>query len=102
MFDKNFNAEKSIKKWAGAILIAGKVLMGLSALAAFIVLCIDAEFLWWVSLIILGGGGIMLISAMFSATMIWGFGDVVGNTKRISTGTVTEVEQDEDIELPEL
>ena len=101
MFDKNFNAEKSIKKWAEAILIAGKVLMGLSALAAFIVLCIDVD-LGGVSLIILGGGGIMLISTMFSATMIWGFGDVVGNTKRISTGTVTEVEQDEDIELPEL
>ena len=102
MFKKNFNAEHAIKQWANALLIIGKVLMWCSVIAAFIVLCCDAEYLWWVSLIILGGGGLALLSCISSATLLWGFGDVVGNTKRISAGTVTEAMQDEDIELPEL
>ena len=73
-----------------------------SGLAAFIVLCCDFEYLWWVSLIILGGGGLILLSTLFTSAMIWGFGEVVGDIRRISTRTVTEIPQNDDVELPEL
>ena len=101
MFDKNFNAESSIKKWASGMLIGGKILMWCSVIAAFIVLCCDAEYLWWVSLIILGGGALIMLSTMFSATMIWGFGDVVGNIKKMTEDTTTQTNTIEE-DLPEL
>ena len=101
MFGRHFDAELSIKKWAGLIRGIGFIFMGLCFLAAIIVLGADAEYLWWVSLIILGGGGLTLLGTTFTAVLIWGFGDVVGNTKRMATGTATQtVTMNE--ELPEL
>ena len=101
MLDNNFNAEESIKKWAGVIRALGIALMCLCGFAAFIVLCANARYLWWVSLIILGVGGLTLLSTSFSWVLIWGFGDLVGNTKKISTGTIASAQKESDDELHE-
>lgn len=99
--DKNFNAEASIKNWANIIRGLGFVFMALCVIAALVVLCCDAEYLWWVSLIILGGGGLTLLATSFSSVMIWGFGEVVGNSKKmVSGGEATPEFIDE--QLPEL
>ena len=101
MFEKNFNAERSLKKWATILRVSGFCLMGICFLAALIVLCIDADWLWWISLTILGGGGlILLVTALFSS-LIWGFGDVVGNTRRMTSGTALLTEKNND-KLPDL
>jgi hypothetical protein len=102
MFENNFNAEESIKKWAQIIANSGAVWLILCVLAGIIILCLD-EYLWWVSLIVLADGILTVILANFFAVMVWGFGDVVGNTKRLSYGAepAPVVQQDEP-ELPEL
>ena len=97
MFNKNFNAENSIKRWAKAIRIIGSILMGLCVIAAFIVFALDPEDTWWISLIILGGGILTILSSSFSSVLIWGFGDIVGNTKK-QPMTLEQIEED----LPEL
>ena len=102
MFDKNFNAEAAIKKWAEVILGIGKIFMGLCGLAAFIVLCVNAEYLWWVALTILGGGALTLLTTSFSSVMIWGFGDIVGNTKRNANESTSKTTKNDEFELPEL
>lgn len=102
MFDKNFNAEKSIKKWANGINITGSVIMILSFIAAIVLLCVNIEYLWWISLIVLGGGGLVLLGTAFSSTMIWGYGDIVGRMKSMSNNTEDPVEADTSDELPEL
>ena len=98
---KEFDSESSLKKWAVFFKAFGICLMGLSFPAALIVLCIDAEWLWWISLIILGGGGLILLTTSFTSALIWGFADIVGNTKRAAYGTALPAEQNND-ELPEL
>lgn len=102
MFPKNFNAEESIKKWASIILYAGLIFLGVCVLVGFVLLCIEAEDFWWISLILLGGGLLTLFTACFLSVMVWGFGDVVGNTKRIASGTTAQAEQSDEVELPEL
>ena len=101
LFPENFNAEGSIKKWAKTILIAGIVFMVLCVLAAIVLLGVEAEDLWWIALIVLADGLLTLFGASFLSTMVWGFGDVVGNTKRIASGT-TAADQNIEAELPEL
>ncbi len=102
MFTNNFNAEHSIKKWAAIIQTGGNVFLVLCILAAFIILCVDAEYLWWISLIVLGDGVLTFFAARFYSTMIWGFGDVVGNTKKLAGGTAAPIDQYDETVLPEL
>ena len=102
MFTKNFNAEKAIKLWATIIRLAGWVIAALSVPAAIIVACIDFEYLWWVGLIILGGGGLMLLPVEFLFAILWGYGDIVENTKKISGGASATVENKFYSALPEL
>lgn len=102
MLDNNFDAEKSIKNWAVIIRTLGISLMCLCGLAAFILLCVDAQYLWWISLIILGVGVLTLIYTSFLWVLIWGYGDLIGNTKKISTGTIAPTRNENDDELPDL
>ena len=84
---ENFNAETSIKKWAIIIRTLGYTLMMLCTIAAFIVLAIDAQNLWWISLNILGVSGLTTLVSTFTSSLIWGFGDIVGNVKKIANGS---------------
>ena len=102
MLDNNFNAEESIKKWAQIIRIIGIVFMCLCGFIAFIVLCASAGYLWWISLIILGIGGLTLLSTSFYWVLIWGFGDLVGNATKISNGIIAPTQKETDKELPEV
>lgn len=99
--DKNFNAEGSIKKWANILRKIGFVFMALCVIAAIVVLCLEEGYYWWISLIILGGGGLTLLASLFSSVMIWGFGEVVGNSKRMVSGNKATPEFIE-AKLPEL
>lgn len=93
MFDENFNAENSLKKWASIFRVSGICLMALSFLSAFIMLCINARFLWWISLIVLASSGIMLLITTFYSSLIWGLGDMIGNTRRLASGTKLSTKQ---------
>ena len=101
MLVKNYSAEDSIKKWAFAFDVAAIAIMILSFLAAFIVLCINAEYLWWISLIVLGGGGILGLTLMFAFHMTWGFAEIIGNTKRTNNESAP-VNVPANDELPDL
>ena len=73
----------------------------LAALAALIVAGIDFEELWWLSLIILGGAGIIGVSLLLTSDLLYGFGEIVGNTKRMSGESSATGEEAGDV-LPEL
>ena len=90
-----------IRGWAKAFRIGALILFGLSLLAAIIILAVE-EYLWFVSLIVLGSAGIILICAFFSATMILGFADIVENTAKMAGEQVAFDEAVESEELPEL
>ena len=103
MFNENFNAETAIKKWAKLIMLIAYVFSGLCVLASFILLMIDAEYLWWISLILIGSAAITILSASFSSVMVWGFGDLVGNVKKSCVNTTgIELKAGDIDELPEI
>ena len=101
MFKKNFNAEAVIKTWAMIIKYASFIITGLSFLGAIIVLVSVPEHLWWISPIVLGGGVILFFPMLFFSHLVWGFGDIVGNTKKTAYGKESE-SSDNDTILPEL
>ena len=100
MFTKNYPAEHMLKTLANILLAVGFVMLGICVLTAFILLIVDADDLWWVSLITVGGGSVLLGAAYIGGMFLWSFGDVVGNTKRIAEGTKAEAPTDD--VLPEL
>ena len=108
MFKSTYDCEKSIKFWAKTIMTIAKVFMWLCVVAAIIILAVDSEELWWIALIVLGDGFLTMLGAAFITPMIWGFGDIVGNARRMidqAAGTpsaeiATGVTEEE--ELPEL
>lgn len=102
MFGEDFNAENSIRKWAKIIRTCGVVFAGLCALAALVLLSIEAYYYWWIALTCLGGGGLTLLSALFSSALIQGFADIVANTKRIASGTPEQPTNGDEMDLPEL
>ena len=102
MFSKNFNAETSIKKWASTIRTVGGIFMGLCVLAALIVLCIDFEYLWWLSLILIAVGGITILGTSLSSVLIWGFGDLVGSAKKAANSATDSIITATEEALPEL
>lgn len=102
MFGYNFNSEKAIKSIAVFIMGLGLVLLGLSIIASLILLCIDAEDYWWISLTVFGSAIAALISTAISATIVWGFGDLCGDVKKIACNNQIQSSASEEIELPEL
>ena len=101
MLGQNYHSEKAIKQIARIVYIAGIIIACLAVFAAFIMLCVEAEYLWWISLIVIGGGIINFIASYVFANFIWGFGEIVGNSHRIATGTSVSTEIEE-APLPEL
>ena len=101
MFQNGYNSEKAIKKWAVILRAVIFILLGLSFLAAIIVAAIDFEYLWWISLIILGGAGIIGASLLFASDIVYGFAEIVGSTKRMSGESSASIEEVGDT-LPEL
>jgi cytochrome c biogenesis protein CcdA len=89
--------------WANAFFITASIVLVLSILAAFILLCIKAEYLWWIALIIVASGALVYLGLAFTGHLTWGFSEIIGNTKRISnaSGMVTSTHVAND-ELPEL
>ena len=101
MFNKNYRSEKAIKTIANGVLLFGLGIATLALLAMLILLCISAKHLWWISLIVLGGGLYSLLMSYVFANFIWGFGEIVGNTERIATGKDADTDTEEDL-LPEI
>ena len=89
-----------IRGWAKALRIGALILLGLSFWAAIIILAVE-EYLWFVSLIVLGSAGIILFCAFYSAAMTLGFADIVENTAKMA-GEKAVFVADESEELPEL
>ena len=95
------NVEEKLKKWAVAFIIIASVLVALSFLAALIILGINARYLWWISLIVLGGGFLLTIPLVFSAHVTWGFAEIVENTKKSAKGAFFKSSIADD-DLPDL
>ena len=99
MFDKNYNSEKTLKKMAKVMALVAKIFFIIDCLTAFIVFCIDVEEFWWIALTILGGGLTVFGCTLFFAHLLYGFGELVGNTGRASGGAEPKTEADiKDIE----
>ena len=89
MFDKGYNSEKALKE------IAKKT--GIVSLALLIIDCIVSVILFvvflddmWISFVVLGAGLATFGSACLIAHLIYGFGELVGNSKRIASGSSKE------------
>ena len=102
MLNKNFNSEKVIKTWAIIFYYAAKIIAIGSIFTAFILLVVDPDDLWWAALTIIGCGAVVAASNVFFAHMIWGFGDIVGNTKKIASGSTESKSSFADDTLPDL
>jgi hypothetical protein len=102
MLNKSFDSEKAIKTWAIIFYYAAKIIAGAAILTALILLMVDADDLWWASLVTLAGGAIVAASNVFFAHMIWGFGEIVGNTKKIASGSTESKSNFTDDTLPDL
>ena len=109
MFDKNYNSEKTLKKMAKVMALIAKIFFIIDCLTAFIVFCIEVEELWWVALTILGGGLTVFGCTLFFAHLLYGFGEIVGNTKRTAMSMINNAKpakaehiKEEITELPEL
>ena len=86
MFDgNNYNCESSIKRFAKLFSTLTLVFLGLAVLAAVILLAIDTYF-WWISLIVFGGALVLTIPMSLSIHLLWGFGEIVGNTQKMVSG----------------
>ena len=100
MFEKNYSAENAIRNWAKAFMYIAIGVAILSFIAALIVLYVNARFLWWISLIILGGGFALTIPLVFIAHMSWGFAEIIKNTQN-SAKSINDTNPIVDV-LPEL
>lgn len=101
MFESNYKAEKAIKKWAKFVRAYSIAIMVCAGLAAFILLCIEADELWLFSIISLVGGAFSGIPGLIISELMWGFSEVVDNSNKIAGGATQQVEISES-ELPEL
>lgn len=106
MFRSSYECEKAIKIWANVIRGIAIAFMAICVFAAFVILCSDPEYLWWLALIIFFVGAITFVSSIFMIQFIWGFGDMVGNIRRLvdkDSNDVKNIMEEIDIEeLPEL
>ena len=102
MFEVNYTAKKAIKAWAKVFYYTAIALPILSLITFLILLCVDAEYLWWIGLTIFAGSLITALSLMFFAHIVWGYGEIVNGVRKMSLGTGSEIEQADASELPEL
>ena len=106
MFNTNsFQCENAIKKMANAMVMGALIFMGLAALASLIVFSIEPDDMWWIALIVAGGGALVGFSVIASSRFVWGYGDIIGNTARIASAPAVEAAVDTAVqkeELPEL
>ena len=80
MYTSSFDCENALKYWARVIRVAAAIFMGLCGISLLVFLCIDD--LWWIGLVALVDGLLTMAAAAFVSHFIWGFGDLVGNSKR--------------------
>ena len=80
MYTSSFDCEKALKYWAKVIRVAAAVFMGLCGIALLVFLSIDD--LWWIGLVAVADGLLTMAAAAFFSNFVWGFGDLVGNSKR--------------------
>ena len=102
MFEVNYTAKKAIKVWAKAFYYTAIALPILSLIVFLILLCVDAEYLWWIGLTIFAGSLISALTLIFFAHIVWGYGEIVNGVGKMSLGTTAEIEETDEAELPEL
>lgn len=88
-FGNNYNSERSIKNLAKFLLACVYILWGLSAFVSLIILLVNIR-LWWISLSIVAGTVAASISTVIFSHLIWGFGEIVGNSKKMTVGNETQ------------
>ena len=104
MFNKEYDSfacERAIKGAAKVFYVLGIILMCLGALAFIILASIDDDLILWGVIAFVVAFLLGLCSAL-SAHLVWGFGDVVANTKKISEGSNNNTSAIDVNELPEL
>ena len=108
-FGKDYNSEKSLKKIASWILLCAVLTIVLAIVAGLvvgIVLCAEDDDLIGagIATMFLGGpiaAAILATPIVIVAHMMWGFAELIGNSKRISDQSSGEQKKFDDI-LPEL
>ena len=102
MNKKNYSAENAIKKWAYFIHVCAYVWIALCSLAGFVMLCID-EYYWWMLFAFSGGGVITAFPMLAASHLMYGFGEILGNTKKMASGISSNtILAETEMELPEL
>ena len=101
MFTENYSAENAIKRLAKIVYGVSLIFAGICLLGALIVIGIDAEYLWWIGLLIIVGGALVVAASLISAIFLWGFAEIIANTKKSASG-VSALPDEEDNALPEL
>lgn len=102
MFGNWFNAEKAIKLVAEIVLLVSYILAGVGIPVALIMGIAD-KHLWFVSWIIIGAVLFILLVSVIMTPFLWGFGDLVGNVKKLSKGSNTSnMNGYDNIQLPKL
>ena len=86
MNEKDYSAENAIKKWAYLIHVFAYIWIALCSLAGLIMLCIDAEYFWWMLFAFSAGGVITALPMLAASHFMYGFGEIVGNSKRMAIG----------------
>jgi hypothetical protein len=100
MFKPGYSAEKDLKKLARIIYIVCRILFDLSIVAAVLTIVtvgINVSFLTGLisGVSVLGGGLAIYGGGIISALMVWGFSEIIGNTKGAKSNEEVE-------DLPEL
>ena len=73
-------AKHRIERWAKVIQIIAGVFLLLTIAAGIIILALDEDF-WWISLIIVGAGGLSMIPLLITVDLFMGFAEIIGNTQ---------------------
>ena len=97
---QNKTTEMKIASWANIMRGLAIILISLSIFVGIVLLGINAEDLWWITLSIIIGGCILSLPVFMSADLVTGFAEIVANTKKIANGNAGEATENE--ALPEL
>ena len=99
MFENGYKSEVEIKKWAKFLMYIAIAVAILAVLTALIVLSVVESPL--LALIIFAGGIVLTIPTIVSATLMYGFAEIVESNKAIAKAVQKE-QAPANITLPEL
>ena len=103
---ENYNSELALKKWAKLCRYIGIGLFSLVSFVGFVLMMVLLEdieiFAFLIFLGMLLTGGLFYLGFVIMSDFIYGFAEIVGNTKRMADGAVAPAPLETKNDLPEL